>query len=119
MIHRGGRCLCLPTDLGIVFLPEVLKGISTVLQGNPFLINNINEVFFMNIETVKNVPVVFTSVGSCGVALLRSPWWFTPRVLRNSVRSERGYSPRATLRGSIPLPRTFSQSIAITLAPRN
>jgi hypothetical protein len=34
-------------------------------------------------------------------------WWFTPRVLRNSVRSERGYSPRATLRGSIPLPRTF------------
>jgi len=60
--------------LGIVFLLEVLKGISTVLQGNPFLINNINEVFiFMNIETVLDkVPVVFTSVGSCGVALLRS-----------------------------------------------
>jgi hypothetical protein len=75
MIHGGGRCLCLPTVLGIVFLLEVLKGISTALQGNPFLINNINEVFtFMNIETVlKNVPVVYTSVGSCGVALLRSP----------------------------------------------
>jgi len=45
------------------------------------------------------------------------PGGFTPSVLKNSVRSERGYSPRATLRGSIPLPRTFSQPIAITLAP--
>jgi hypothetical protein len=59
--------------LGIGFLLFILKGISTVQYGNPFFMNIKEALIFMNIEMVlKNVPVVFTSVGSCGVALLRS-----------------------------------------------
>ncbi len=49
--------------LAIRVLLEVLKGVSTVQHWTPFFVN-IKEVLMI-------VPVVYATVGSCGVALLR------------------------------------------------
>jgi hypothetical protein len=66
---------CLPTSLVVRVLLEVLKGSSTVQWWTPF---------FMNIkEVLMAVPVVYATVGSCGVVLLRGGLVdLTPNVLR-------------------------------------
>ena len=63
LLYGGGRCLCLPIVLAIRVLLEVLQGVSTVQHWTPFFVN-IKEVLMI-------VPVVYATVGSCGVALLR------------------------------------------------
>jgi hypothetical protein len=61
--YVGSWCLCLPNAVVIRVLSEVLKGCSTVYEWSPF---------FMNIKDgLMIAPVVYVTVGSCGVALLR------------------------------------------------
>lgn len=65
--------LSLPIFLVVKVLQEILNGCSTVYEWSPF---------FENIkEGLMIAPVVYTTVGSCGVALLRRSG-DCPNVLR-------------------------------------